>query len=222
VLEACPKVGVVYGDIAMIDPEGRRTSAGGNVRRNGRPPQGNELIPLLEENFLPAATTIARRAAWADALPVPEHLGFADWYLTVAMARRWDFHYVDAVLADYRIHGTNMHRSMIRDHSGERTVFYVLDRLFAPPMSEQLTASQRSQRSRIYAANYKSCADRYFGSEMDADAQRCYLEALRHRPQLLLNPGIARRLAATLIGRARYERAKAALRAGSRRHPARA
>ena len=52
---------MVYGDIATIDETGTVTSEGGNVSRGDLPLEGNELIPLLERNYVPAPTVIARR-----------------------------------------------------------------------------------------------------------------------------------------------------------------
>lgn len=205
VLEREPRMGMVYGDIATIDTQGHVTAKGNMVRRNGRPVHGNEFFALLEENFVPAPTTLMRREALQPLLPVPAELKFLDWYLTTGIAESWDSFYVAEVLADYRIHTTNMHRTMIRDRTGEATSFRILDALFRSPVRHE---EKRCWRNRIYACNYLVYADKYFGYGMNADARRCYLSAIRYRPSYLLRGDIFRRLAATLTSRRMYESAK--------------
>jgi glycosyltransferase involved in cell wall biosynthesis len=205
VLQREPKVGLVYGDIALIYTDGQITVPGGNVVRRGRPVQGNEFAALLEENFVPAPSTIARRVAWQQALPVPADFGFADWYLSLGIAQHWDFYFVESVLADYRMHTTNMHRTMIRDLSGEKTAFRILDAKFS---NGSPVAKDRALKDRVYGVQYLAHADKYFGSQMNEHARRCYWQAIRHRPRYLLNPAIMRRFAASLTSRRAYETAK--------------
>ncbi|MCO5167994.1 MAG: glycosyltransferase [Planctomycetes bacterium] len=199
------RVGLVYGDIATIDPQGVVTSSKGNVRRGGRPPVGDELLPLLLDNFIPAPTTLLRRAAIAPFLPLPPQLRFIDWYLSTAALESHDSAYVDAVLADYRLHPSNMHRTMVLDRSGEATSLFVLDQLFARSPRQ---AEKRRWRRRVYAATYLHYAECYFGAGMVEDARRCYLAALRRDPTLL-SVGIARHIGGVLIGLDRYGRLKA-------------
>lgn len=208
VLARFPEIGVVYGDVALIDEHGRITHAGGR-----RPPEGkahgNVLVELLEENFICSPTVIARRQAWLETLPVPSGLAFHDWYFTVMMARKWTFRYVDSVLADYRVHPANWHTAITQRRREEASVFWLLAQVYAqreetPALEE---AKQRARR-RIYGAQYRSFGDKYFGLSMDADARRCYLQAVRLRPVYLTHPGVMRRLAATYVGRRVYEQVK--------------
>lgn len=206
--EAREQVGLVYGDIAMIDPAGACLSPRENVQREGRPLVGNELFPLLLRNFVPAPATLVRRTALAPLLPLPPWLKFVDWYVSTGIAERWDLAFVPEVLADYRLHTANMHRTMIKDRTGEETTFRVLDRLLDGPHRED---EKRCWRDRVRAENFLVYADKYFGSGMVDDARRCYLEALRHRPRWAVRPDVARRLAGTLMGLERYEAGKRAL-----------
>jgi len=112
---------------------------------------------------------------------------------------------VDEVVADYRVHGENMHRAMVLDRSGETTSLEILNRLFARPGRDEEKARERR---RVYAAHYLTYAEKYFGCGMNTDARRCYWEAVRLRPGLLLNAGIARRFSATIVGRRLYESVK--------------
>ena len=206
-LLADESAGLVYGDIATIDQNGVVTSDGGLVERNGRPEIGDEFFPLLLQNFVPAPGTLVRRSALLPLLPIPSEYRFLDWYLTTGIAETWRTIFVDRVVADYRIHGSNMHRAMILDRSGERTSLAVLDRLFG---NAARTEEKRQHRQSVYASHYLTYAEKYFGVGMNDDARRCYWAAIERRPSLAFNAGIARRFAATVIGRGLYERAKRA------------
>jgi glycosyltransferase involved in cell wall biosynthesis len=208
ILQQYPEVGLVYSDIAMIDVQGRVTSEKGNVQRGDRPEKGNELIPLLTENFIPAPTILARREAWETALPVPEGYSFCDWFLSINIAKKWEFFYIDQVLADYRIHPQNMHRTMIRDKMGERITMEILDQVFHE--SDRYSELSKAKGS-IYARNYHTLADKYFACEMNADARRCYLATIYHAPRTVLNLSVLRHLLATLIKRKHYESFKSAM-----------
>src|SRR5215831_12896186 len=185
VLEEDPRLGLVYGDISMIDAQGRGIGER-VVNRKNVPLRGNEFLPLLLNNYIPAPTTIMRREALQPLLPIPGDLRFFDWYLTTGITEQWDSCYVNEVLADYRIHTTNMHRSMIRDRTGEATSLKVLDRLFANGLRQE---EKRRWRRHVYTATYLEYADKYFGTRMNEDARRCYRQAVALEPSCLLHPG---------------------------------
>lgn len=207
VLEAHPNVGVVYGNVVTIDSRGAVTSQGGVVHREPAAAAiGDEFFPLLLSNYVPAPATMVRRSALQRLLPIPAHYRFLDWYITTGIAERCDACFIDEVLADYRIHETNMHRAMVRDRTGEETSRAILDALFESPFRRD---EKRVWRRRVYAQHFLTYADKYFGAGMSADARRCYLAALRLQPARAFDPGTARRLAATIVGQSLYEAAKA-------------
>ena len=205
ILQKYPDVGLVYGDISMIDPQGKITAPAGNVLRQNLPAKGNELIPLLEKNYLPAPTTIARKEAWAEGLPVPRGFDFCDWYLSTSIAKKWDFYYCDQVLADYRVHPQNHHRSIIFDKTGESIIFQVLKQVFSEPERQD---EKSKAKSRVYGINYLTLANQYFGAEMLDDARRCYLQAVRYQPHFGLHSDILIHLFGTLVGQKIYEQIK--------------
>jgi glycosyltransferase involved in cell wall biosynthesis len=207
-----PDVGLVYGDAAVINEQGQVTVPRCDTRHGGRAFRGNELVALMEDNFICAPTVIARAECWRAALPVPAHLAFNDWYFTLMMARQWDFCFVPDVLADYRVHGGNFHSRIARDGSEERSVRWLLEQLFAQAEADAAReAAKQAARPRILARHLKGAADKYFWFGNYADARRCYLEALRTDPRVLGQPGVARHLLATWLGRRRYETIKRAL-----------
>jgi glycosyltransferase involved in cell wall biosynthesis len=211
--EAFPEVGLVYGDVALINERGQITVERCDREHGGRDFKGNELVRLLERNFICAPSVIARREAWLRVAPVPQQLAFNDWYFTVMMARAHEFYYVDEVVAEYRLHGANHHSMIARDKAEEASIVWVLDRVFGSAESNpEIERAKREARGRIYGAQYLEMADKYFGCSHERDARRCYLSALRHRPAFLGHSGLLRRLAATCIGRRWYQRLKSVAR----------
>jgi glycosyltransferase involved in cell wall biosynthesis len=209
VLAKHPNVGMVYGDAAIIDDHGVITALTTDSQHGGRNYQGNEYVALLEKNFICAPTIIARRAAWLEALPIPQGLSFHDWWFTLQMARRHDFFYCNSVLADYRVHQANYHTLIARNKTEESSIIRLLDQLFAETeRDEALQRAKQEARNRIYAAHYLTLALKYFGAGMGPDARRCYLAAVRRRPAYLSNAAVMRQLLATFVGIATYQRMK--------------
>ena len=208
-----PEVGLVYGDVRLIDKAGTITLERSDRAHRGHDFKGNELVALLTWNFICAPTIIARREAWLATLPVPSHLSFHDWYFTTMIARSWDFYYCNRVLADYRVHPGNMHTHLVHKKAEEPSIIWVLHTIFNSPEADSALeqAKQRARRT-IYAQHYLTFADKYFGVGFDRDAQRCYLRVLFYQPRLMFRPGPLRRLIATYIGRVPYAHLKQAFR----------
>jgi len=212
ILRDNPNVGLVYGDIAYMNLDGCLNGGTGNVasRRQGRPAVSRELVPLMYDNFIPAATMIARREAWQDVLPVPAGRNFCDWYWTLNMARRWDFAFVDEVLANYRLHPGNMHKDMVRQKYGETITWLNLEEIFA---KEDFGSSHERLRHEVFAAHYTVFGQKYFGFGMMKEARRCYFKAIRQQISLLwTDPSIMRQLAASFIPQKSYIKIKEMIR----------
>ena len=208
-----PEVGLVFGDVALMDQHGHITRERGGSEFGAGDRKGNELTRILEKNYICAPTVVARRETWMEAWPVPDGLAFNDWYFNVMLARRHEFYYVDQVLADYRIHPLNHHSKIVQNKTEEPSVMWVLDRVYGQREAEAaLEAAKQRVRRRVYGRQYLDFAEKYFGARLTADARRCYWQAVRRQPRLLLRPGVARRFAATFIGRGLYEQAKRMIR----------
>ncbi len=207
-----PEAGMVYGDVAIIGPDGRVTAESCDAVHGGKDFLGNELVALLETNFICAPTVLARREAWARALPIPSNLSFSDWYFTLHMARESDFYYIHETLAEYRVHGSNHHARIILDRTEEPSTFRLLDGIFGTPEKDAtLEAAKQRAKGRIYGAQYLALARKYFGAQMNADARRCFLRAIRYRPAYLARPDVLRHLGASLAGRRLYDGVKSVL-----------
>lgn len=214
ILSGYPEVGLVYGDVAFMDQDGVLGGGTAQVgsRREGRPSISRELVPLMYDNFIPAATMIARREAWADVLPVPAGRNFCDWYWTLNMARRWPFAFVDEILSNYRLHPGNMHKAMVREKYGETITWLNLEEIFA---AEDFGVSHARLKAEVFGAQNMALGRKYFGFGMMPDARRCLIAALRHQPEWLVQrPEVLRLLLASLLPPRWYAAAKHCLRPG--------
>jgi len=213
VLQQRPDVGLVYADIASMDPDGRVLEdpwRGMRTREvhGGRDTVADEFLLNLEDNVIPAAAVIARREAWLDALPFPAWFTYEsvwDWYLHLRIARTYLVAYRARTLSDYRLHPNNMHQRPVRDRSAETTIISVLDEMLE---GDDRAAEKRRLRRRLYGRAYWMAAKRYFQANMNSDARRCFLTTLRYRPDYVLRPASLRQLAATFIDRGTYEQVK--------------
>lgn len=218
-LEQHPKVGMVYGDVAVINAAGEITAPRADVDHGGRDYKGNELIALMKKNFVCAPTVIARREAWMSAWPVPEGLAFNDWYFSLMLARTWEFYFVNDVLADYRVHGENHHYTVSRDGSEERSVIWLLNKVYAEPESDpDLEGVKQAAKREVYASQYLDFAIKYFGHEMNADSLRCFLRVVFLKPSMMAKPAYLRLMLATLLPRAWYNAAKRHVRKAALHH----
>jgi glycosyltransferase involved in cell wall biosynthesis len=208
-LEQYPDVGLAYGDVAMIGENGTLYAERCDRVHNGSDFKGNEFIAILKNNFIGAPAVIARREAWMSAWPIPEGLAFNDWYFNIMLARRYEFYYVNKVVAEYRVHTSNHHAKIVQDRSEERSILRLLDKVFAEPETDPtLEQLKRTNRSAVYAAQYLDFGNKYFGFQMNRDARRCYKEAIVRKPSAAIRPEIVRRLAATFFPRDWYDSAK--------------
>ena len=208
-LETLPEIGAAYGNVAIIDEQGTVNCERADVVHGNADFKGNEFITLLQRNFICAPTLLARREAWMRAWPIPEGLAFNDWYFNIMLARRYEFYYVNKVVAEYRVHGSNHHATIARDRTEETSIIRLLDRIFSEEEGDKiLEAKKRKHRRSIYAMQYLDFADKYFGFEMNKDARRCYWRAAMNIPTSLFRRGIGRRLFASYMPRAWYDSAK--------------
>ena len=107
-LQANPRIGVVYGDIHLIDGEGKSLP-----RLNTRRYSGRITAKLLIDNFVTFNTTLVPRRILEDVGGFDESLRMAiDYNLWLNISLNHEFLYVDEPLVDYRIWGGQMsHRT---------------------------------------------------------------------------------------------------------------
>lgn len=201
-------VGLVFADASLINEKGEVVLER-SMKKFEKDFKGNVLINLLKENFICSSTVIARSRFWQKTLPVPEGLAFHDWYFTLIMARLCDFYYINEVLADYRVHPDNFHSKVVREKKEEASIFWLLSYIFnQKESSPELESEKQKAKPEIYATQYLTLADKYFGFKMHHEARRCYLKAIGYNPKYLLKVRLLRRLIATFIGLKIYDRVK--------------
>ncbi len=210
---AFPEIGLVYGNVALIDAEGKVTLEAADRAHGGKDFKGNEFLRLLEKNFICSASVIARREAWQQVPPVPQRLAFHDWYFTLMMARRFEFYYVDRVIADYRVHEANYHAKIAREKREEASIFWLLSQIYRErETNPDLERAKQRIKKRVWASHYVDIGEKYFGFEMYRDARRCYLTIVCYQPGLLVRSDLLRHVCATLIGQKLYEGIKRVVR----------
>jgi glycosyltransferase involved in cell wall biosynthesis len=213
VLEENPSIGLAYANVAIMDGSGEINVERADTVHRGQDFTGNEFIALMKKNFICAPTVIARREAWMDAWPVPVGLAFNDWYFNLMLARKWTFHYCDEVLADYRVHGSNWHCKISADGSEERSVVWLLDKIYSEPEADaELEAAKQAAKAEVYANQYLDFAVKYFGHEMNADSRRCFKEAWCWSPETVFANRLLRLWLAAYLPRPFYQTLKRLLR----------
>lgn len=205
-LDSDPGLGFVYGDVAWMDSSGNITQARG-LERPTLPICGYELKPLLRKNYICAPALLARREAWALALPWQERfaIGPGDWYASLKMAAKYPSLYLDRVLADYRIHAQGMHSQMMASQRGEAAIEYILAYFFEH-FADQFTHKEIRQ---IRQGQRLGMAASALGMRRFKDARRLYRSGLRDGLLALTRPTIFRSVfALEILGYERYEKVK--------------
>jgi glycosyltransferase involved in cell wall biosynthesis len=201
------KAGMSCGGAQMIDSDGRPSGLTSPIAQGYPAGSADHFLNLLDHYFVTAPTILARAEVWKRALPLPEAMNFADWYMTLKMCETSELCIVDDVLADYRVHPQNMHSTMVRDGSGEKMTWRILDHFTQESPRAPETVAKRNV---IFARHSKEWGDRYFGAQMFTEARRSYARALRLKPSIV-DAAMLRRIASTYISHSRYERLKSTL-----------
>src|SRR5437016_7553682 len=86
--------------------------------------------------------------------PTPDALAFNDWYFNVMLARRYEYYYVNKVLADYRVHSLNHHSRIVVGKTEEPSVLWVLNKVYSEPEEDLvLERTKQHMRRRVMPAN---------------------------------------------------------------------
>ncbi len=195
-----PSVGFVYGDISMIDSEGKITVEKNNTKDVSGFGQKKLLRAMLDDYFIPAPSIVGRRAAWEDAFPLESDLIFCDFELSLKIIKKWKVGYVPHLLSKYRVHGGNIHTtSFAKKRRGEMSILKSINALF-----DSTDIFSEEEKKEIIKAKYLSFADSYFGLGSMDDARRCYKKSLNLKDFLSSSDSL-RRYLATYLGRGLYD-----------------
>src|SRR4051794_2033839 len=106
VLEARPEVGLVYGDMTVIDADGdviQESWLPGDI-----PPGGRCVGAQLAGNNVTGSSIVLRARPLQEVAPIPAGMPWADWWLGVRFAQVSELAYLPEPRTLYRFHGANM------------------------------------------------------------------------------------------------------------------
>ena len=113
-MESLPDgVAVLYGDARIVD-EGGRIRKESFLEAHGQskpPPRGRILESLIVRNFIPSMTTLLKTQALRDVGGYDERLVYEDWDMWLRVAMKYEFEFMDQVVANYREVGNSMVRT---------------------------------------------------------------------------------------------------------------
>ena len=108
-LDARPDVGLVHGDMEIVDAQGATMHPSFfGYSGFGEVPRGRILGTLLRMNVVTTSSIMVRASLRDRFLPVPDELFFPDWHVATMVAEVAAIEHVDGVTARYRSHSSNM------------------------------------------------------------------------------------------------------------------
>lgn len=119
VMETLPDtVGVVYSDAIVMDESGlflEDSFLTRHCKHPNDPPSGDIFEKLVSaNNWIPAMSTLVRRACYDVVGSYDERLVYEDWDMWLRISARFDFHYLPGLIARYRLVSTSMmHTTLI-------------------------------------------------------------------------------------------------------------
>ena len=203
ILDNNPEIGLVYGDISMINLNGEITEKEARVADYSQFGKKELLKKLCLDYIIPAPSIMGRRAAWESALPLDDDLIFCDFDLSINILSKWKLAYVPKPLSKYRVHDGNIHTtSFDKKRQGEQSIIKSINSFFA-----KTDILSEKDRREILGRGYFSFADSYFGLGNMKEARRCYKKGIKLMEKNA-GPEYYRRYMATYIGTGIYDKVK--------------
>ena len=188
-LERLPaRVGVVYSNALQVDESGDPLPQRfiESQRQFAVMPEGNIHQALWGGNYIPAMTTLVKRACYDQVGLFDEALFYEDWDMWLRISRGFDFAYLDEVTAKYRIVSTSMVQSQpnrVRDA--------VCQVCWKHLRAGTVNVGTRSAAAHLFYRFAISCYE-----HKTPRHKRHLVRALRFRP----TPGLALRCLCALVG----------------------
>jgi glycosyltransferase involved in cell wall biosynthesis len=118
ILDRCPQVGVVYGDMELF----------GEMKGIWSLPDF-DLYRLMLGNYIDACA-IFRKQIWQECggydTNIPDKLGYEDWEFWLRVAKQgWQFHHIPEVMFDYRTRSDSMVQECKQPANQKRLVQYI-------------------------------------------------------------------------------------------------
>ncbi|HET9125920.1 MAG TPA: glycosyltransferase [Solirubrobacteraceae bacterium] len=108
ILDARPEVGLVHGDMELIDAHGNLMHRSFIERQGLRPVDGRALGPLMANNFVSGGASTFRRSLLPAIIPFEPAVVYPDWRIAVGVACVSEVAYDSVVANRYRRHDANM------------------------------------------------------------------------------------------------------------------
>ena len=107
-LEAHPRVGLVHGDMTLIDADGAVTAASFFAEQRINPTRGHVLGRLLAGNFVSGGASTFRASLLPAVHPIPDDAAYPDWWIAATIAAVAEVDHLPGCFNLYRFHGANM------------------------------------------------------------------------------------------------------------------
>jgi glycosyltransferase involved in cell wall biosynthesis len=108
VLQKQRQVGLVYGDVEIIDANGAPLMPSFLEFGNYAAVRGRVLGQLLPNNFAITGSIVVRADLRDLFWPIPPDVHSYDWYVASRIAEAWELDYVTGSVGRYRFHNENM------------------------------------------------------------------------------------------------------------------
>jgi hypothetical protein len=108
ILDRRPLVGLVHGDMEMIDSAGHTTHASFFQLKGIEPTDGRVLGRLLSDNFVSGGASTFRASLLPAIHPIAQDAAYPDWWIAACLAAVAEVVHVNATSNRYRSHGGNM------------------------------------------------------------------------------------------------------------------
>jgi hypothetical protein len=107
-LEAHPQVGLVHGDMTIVDADGAVIAPSFFEAHNTQLASGRVLGRLLAGNFVSGGACTFRAALLPAIHPIPDDAAYPDWWIAATVAAVAEIDVVPGCANLYRYHGANM------------------------------------------------------------------------------------------------------------------
>jgi hypothetical protein len=108
ILDANPQVGLVHGDMEVIDPDGNTVHPSFFAWKQDEPTNGRILARLAKDNFVSGGASTFRASLLPAIWPIPSDAAYPDWWIATNIAAVSEIVYDPASANRYRFHGANM------------------------------------------------------------------------------------------------------------------
>lgn len=103
-----PRAGLAYGDMEVIDGDGRVLAGSWLEEASQTPFQGQCVPQFLRSNFIMTSSLMVRAELRDRFCPMPAWFHTQDWPIAARVAEVAEIEFVPAVVARYRRHGANL------------------------------------------------------------------------------------------------------------------